>query len=325
MREAWVDGLFEFVPPERVLEKEPMRAHTTFRVGGGAEAFVEVCSTTELEGLIGYAREKQIPYYVIGNGSNLLVSDEGFPGLILHIGRAMGHMDLAAEADIHPQLGGGAARTPEGEEIVVIRAGAGAMLSQVAAYALEHELTGLEFAAGIPGSLGGAVYMNAGAFGGEMSQVIRVARCLDEQGEEVLLSAAELELKYRESVLSRRDLVVLEVYLGLRRGNKPQIEETMQEIAVKRREKQPLEYPSAGSTFKRPDGNFAGKLIEEAGLKGYRIGGAMVSTKHCGFVINYDHATAMDIWQLMCEIVRKVELNSGIRLEPEVIQLGNFT
>ena len=324
MREAWVDQLHEYVPAERVLEKEPMRAHTTFRVGGAAEAFVEICSTAELEGILQFVRKEGIPYYVIGNGSNLLVSDEGYPGVILHIGKALGHVDMDARAEFSSTLAGGVSRSKEGEELVMIRAGAGALLSQVAAYALDQGLTGLEFAAGIPGSLGGAVRMNAGAFGGEMSQVVRIARCLDEQGEEVLLSLPELEMEYRNSILSRRNLIVLEVYMELKRGDKTAIEETMQDIASRRREKQPLEYPSAGSTFKRPDGNFAGKLIEEAGLKGYRIGGARVSEKHCGFIINYDRATAMDIWQLMGEVTRKVELNSGIRLEPEVIMLGNF-
>lgn len=288
---------------ENVLRDEPMSAHTTFRIGGPADFFVTPSTAEQVGRVIAACRENQVPYYVIGNGSNLLVGDRGVRGVILQIFKNMKEIRV------------------EGGKIY---AQAGALLSKVAAAACEAELTGIEFASGIPGTLGGAVRMNAGAYGGEMVQVLESATVLDKKGNVLTLPVEEMKMGYRTSVVSRMDYVVLEAVIRLAPGRKEEIRARMDELKEKRVEKQPLEFGSAGSTFKRPEGYFAGKLIEDAGLRGFRIGQAQVSEKHCGFVINLGGATAAEVSELMEEVIRRVEENSGVRLEPEVKRIGEF-
>ncbi|MDE7321534.1 MAG: UDP-N-acetylmuramate dehydrogenase [Lachnospiraceae bacterium] len=298
--------------PEQILADENMSAHTTFRVGGAADIFVEINNSAELakaleilksEGLSGLNRD----FYILGNGSNLLVSDAGLRGVVLHMSRQFDHISV------------------DGTTLVCE---AGAALAAIARKACENRLTGLEFAAGIPGSLGGAIVMNAGAYGGEMKQVVKSVRLMTMDGEIIEKSAEEMHFSYRHSLVKERmlqnPLVVLEVTIALTEGCQEDIRAKMDELADKRRAKQPLEYPSAGSTFKRPEGYFAAKLIEDAGLRGFAAGDAQVSEKHCGFVVNRNNATAADIYSLILEVQRRVKESSGVALEPEVILLGDF-
>lgn len=282
---------------------EPMAKHTTFRVGGPAEAYVTP-TKEELPKLLAFAKSGKIPVTILGNGSNVLVSDDGLKGLVISIGEPMAEIVVS------------------GEEI---RAGAGAMIAAVARAAGEAGLAGLEFAGGIPGSVGGAVVMNGGAYGGEMADVLTSVTVLDESGEEMTYSADELELSYRHSIFmeeTHQDEIILSATMKLAKGNADEIQAKIADFNARRREKQPLEFPSAGSTFKRPAGNFAGKLIQEAGLAGYTVGGAQVSEKHCGFVINKGDATAADVLAVIRFVQSKVEKTSGIRLEEEVRLLG---
>ena len=288
---------------QHVLKDEPMSGHTTFRVGGPADYFVTPADTGEIRGVIRLCRDRNVPYYIVGNGSNLLVGDRGYRGVIIQVFRHMNQIST------------------EGE---IIRAQAGALLSKVAAAACEAELTGMEFASGIPGTLGGAVRMNAGAYGGEMKQVLKCAEVLTPDGEILEIPVEDMKMGYRTSIVSARDYVVLQAVLSLKKGNREEIRAKMEELRKKRVEKQPLEYGSAGSTFKRPEGYFAGKLIEDAGLRGFRVGNAQVSEKHCGFVINRGGATAAEVDELMNEVIRRVEANSGVHLEPEVKKIGDF-
>ncbi|WP_370751424.1 UDP-N-acetylmuramate dehydrogenase [Eubacterium sp.] len=276
---------------------EPMSSHCTFRAGGTAKYYVIPDEYKKVRDILRLCVEENIPYYVIGNGSNLLVQDDGFDGVIIEIDSALAKIEI------------------NGNEIV---AKAGAKLSKIAVKALNESLTGFEFAHGIPGNLGGAVTMNAGAYGGEMKDVLKWVKVLDNNGEMKTLKAEELELGYRTSIIVKEKMIVLEACIELHEGNRDEIEMHMKELMAKRKEKQPLEYPSAGSTFKRPEGYFAGKLIQDAGLKGYRVGGAMVSEKHSGFVINYDNATATDIINLMKDVRKKVYEEFQVTLEPEV-------
>lgn len=282
---------------QQVSEQEPLKRHVTFRTGGNADYFVTVDSAGKLAQLIKYLNEEHINYYILGNGSNLLFPDEGYRGVIIKIGRFAD--DLVVEN-------------------TQIRAGAGVRLSQVAHAAYQASLTGMEFAAGIPGTLGGAVVMNAGAYGGEMKDVLVSVTAIDEQGELVELTKEELELSYRHSVIPERRLVVTEAVLQLAQGDSQAIKSQMDDLAARRKEKQPLEYPSAGSTFKRPEGYFAGKLIEDAGLRGFQMGGAQVSEKHCGFVINRENATTEEILALIHYVQKCVYEKFGVRLEMEV-------
>lgn len=286
-----------------VLKDEPMSGHTTFRIGGPADYFVMPSSAEEIRGITALCMEREIPYYIIGNGSNLLVGDKGYRGVIIQVFKNMRDIEVRGE---------------------IVSAQAGALLSKVAAAAYEAELAGFEFASGIPGTLGGAVRMNAGAYGGEMKQVLKSATVLTAGGEVVTLSVDEMEMGYRTSIVSKMDYVVLAAELVLRKGDQEKIRAKMDELKEKRVSKQPLEFGSAGSTFKRPEGYFAGRLIEEAGLRGFRVGNAQVSEKHCGFVINRGGATAREVAELMETIVRRVEENSGVRLEPEVKRIGEF-
>ena len=292
-----------YVPEEDILTEEPMSRHTTFRVGGEAQCFVRISDKEQLKKLIPYLRQIEVPYFILGNGSNLLVSDKGYEGVILQIGNKMNTI------------------TVEG---IHIRAQAGSLLSQIAKCAYDKGLTGFEFASGIPGSIGGGVVMNAGAYGGEMKQVVESVLVMDIQGEILELSGESMEFGYRTSIIKNRPFIVLEVCLKLEQGNKERIASDMEELAQKRREKQPLEYASAGSTFKRPEGYFAGKLIMDAGLRGYSIGGAQVSDKHCGFVVNTGRASATDVAEVISEVQERVKDKFGVSLETEVIFLGDF-
>lgn len=284
-----------------LLEREPMSKHTSFRIGGPADLFVQPANEEELWNALHLARQEKVPFFIVGNGSNLLVSDEGFRGMILHTGGML--KDISVEGD-------------------VIYAQAGALLSTVAKTALEHGLAGMEFAAGIPGTLGGAVCMNAGAYGGEMKDILLDAEVLTQEGERLVLPVEELDLSYRHSVIFEKNYVVLAAHIRLSRGDTAEIKNRMNELAGARRDKQPLEYPSAGSTFKRPEGYFAGKLIQDAGLKGYTVGGAQVSEKHSGFVINRGGATAEEVRFLIRQVQQKVRSQFGVELEPEVRMLG---
>ena len=295
--ENLIAKLRSIVGGEYLYTDESMAKHCTFRCGGNAAVYVVPGNIDEITEVVKTCRESRQEFMIIGNGSNLLVRDEGYPGVMIEIGTRISDIDII------------------GEEI---EAEAGAKLSAVATAAMESDLAGMEFAHGIPGNIGGAVVMNAGAYGGEMSQIIKSVTVLDIDNEIKTLDASALRLGYRTSIIQARKMIVLKVRLKLTIGSAGEIAMIMQMLMQKRRSKQPLEYPSAGSTFKRPEGNYAGKLIENAGFRGYCIGGAQVSEKHCGFVINYDHATATDVLNLMNEIRQKVKEQFGVELEPEV-------
>ena len=293
----------ELLGKDKVLFEEPMSSHTTFRIGGPAEVFLMPESYEQIRSALALCREEGLPYFVLGNGSNLLVSDSGYRGVIIQMDRNMGDIEL------------------KGTEI---RACAGALLSSVAAAARKASLTGFEFAGGIPGTLGGAVVMNAGAYGGEMKDVIVQVTALDRDGNTIVLSQDELEFGYRTSAVMKRGCIVLEACIRLEKGSREEILMKMEDFKQRRITKQPLEYPSAGSTFKRPEGYFAGKLIQDAGLRGFTVGGAQVSEKHSGFVINKGGATAEDVNRLMQEVSDRVYRAFGVRLEPEVRRIGEF-
>ena len=288
---------------ERVFTGEAMSRHTTFKIGGPADYFLMPDKDTDVGCIVKICKESAIPYFILGNGRNLLVGDGGYRGAVIQIYKNM------------------SAVTVEGTEITVQ---AGALLSSVAAAAKNAALTGFEFAGGIPGTMGGAVVMNAGAYGGEMKDVLTEVTVMDEEGEIVTLPADKLELGYRTSIIKTAGYIVLEAKLQLKEGNPEVIRETMKDLTIRRTTKQPLEYPSAGSTFKRPEGYFAGKLIMDSGLAGYQVGGAQVSEKHCGFVINAGGATARDVRTLMDNVRDIVYKKYGVTLEPEVKFLGDF-
>lgn len=303
MNEKFYSELKKILAEDYIKLKEPMKNHTTFRIGGEADYFVMPGTKEELKAVAACCRNFKMPYYIIGNGSNLLVSDKGYRGVIIQCFKRMNRITV--------------------EDNLII-AQAGALLSAIAAKALENSLSGFEFAAGIPGTLGGACVMNAGAYGGEMKQVLKEVTVMDEQGEIFDIPACDLEMGYRTSRIAKENLIVLEAKLALTHGDMQKISSLMEELREKRVAKQPLEYPSAGSTFKRPEGYFAGKLIQDSGLKGFSAGGAQVSEKHCGFVINKDHATAADVDELMRQVSLKVKEKFGVTLEPEVKRLGEF-
>ena len=303
MEQNFETCLYNVVDAAKIQKDEPMKKHTTFRIGGPADYFIMPSNEKELAETIRVCREFSIPIYIVGNGSNLLVGDKGFRGAIIQLYKSMGTFQV------------------EGNQIT---AQAGCSLAQIANAALDAALTGFEFAAGIPGTLGGAVVMNAGAYGGEMKDVLTEVTVMDEEGEIVTLPADKLELGYRTSIIKTAGYIVLEAKLQLKEGNPEVIRETMKDLTIRRTTKQPLEYPSAGSTFKRPEGYFAGKLIMDSGLAGYQVGGAQVSEKHCGFVINAGGATARDVRTLMDNVRDIVYKKYGVTLEPEVKFLGDF-
>ena len=288
---------------ENVRRQEPMSLHTTFRIGGPADLFVTPGSIQAVADSIRICKETQTPYAVIGNGSNLLVSDTGYRVVIIQIGRNLNQVSV------------------NGEEI---RAQAGAMLSVIAKTALSESLTGFEFASGIPGTLGGAAVMNAGAYGGEMKDVLTEVTVLTREGEIRTVPAEKLEMGYRTSLAAKNGWIILEAVLKFQKGDAEAIRGRMEELKMQRVTKQPLDLPSAGSTFKRPEGYFAGKLIMDAGLRGFTVGGAQISEKHCGFVVNKGGATAEDVRNLICAVQKKVQEDAGVKLEPEVKFLGEF-
>lgn len=297
-----IDKIYEITSKENVYRDEPLSKHTTFKVGGPADLLVMPDGIKEAENIIRLLLHNKVPFIVLGNGSNVLVSDKGYRGVVLCFSKGMDEIDI---------------------KDTTITAYAGAMLSKVAFVAMENSLEGLVFASGIPGTVGGAVVMNAGAYGGQMKDVIKEVTLFDEKnGEIITLSGDEMNFSYRHSICKEKKLIVLSAVFELAKGDKEEIKEKAAELAKARRDKQPLEYPSAGSTFKRPEGYFAGKLIEDAGLKGYSVGGACVSTKHCGFVINKDNATAKDIITLICDVTKIVYDKFGVTLEPEVCIIG---
>ncbi len=301
MKKELENQLKNIVKKGLVAVDEPMSAHTTFRIGGPADYYVEP-TFEEVKELLSFLKKENIPYTLIGNGSNLLVSDEGIEGVVVSFGKEMSEVSWEKE---------------------VVRAKAGILLSRLASFAASKSLSGLEFASGIPGTLGGAITMNAGAYGGEMKDVVQsvTVLCGDEMKE---YSGEEMDFSYRHSRVLDEDLIVLEVTMKLQSGREEEILSSMKELNGKRVEKQPLNFPSAGSTFKRPEGYFAAKLIEDAGLKGYTVGGAKVSEKHSGFVINFDHATAKDVCTLMQDVQRIVKEKFDVSLEPEVRMIGRF-
>ena len=298
---AFIETLKNIIKEGNVIENEPMNTHSSFKTGGNADYFVSPSSAEETAEIIKAAKKENIPYLVIGNGSNILVSDKGIRGVVIQLGKGMAY-----------------AEGKDGQYII----GAGTLLSSAASKICDDGYTGFEFASGIPGSFGGALYMNAGAYGGEMKQVIVNACVLTSAGEIAVIPADLMELGYRTSVFAKNQDIILSAQLKLEYGNEAVIREYMDELKEQRVSKQPLEYPSAGSTFKRPEGYFAGKLIQDAGLRGFQVGGAQVSEKHCGFVINKDHATATDILSLMEQVSDKVAAEFGVRLEPEVKIIG---
>ena len=282
MKKEFYDALIQLTEEKNVLTDEPLKNHVTFRVGGAADYFVSPESAEEVQKIILLCKEAGMPYYILGNGSNLLVSDQGYRGVIIQIYKSMSEISVKGE---------------------FVTAQAGALLS---------------------GTIGGAAVMNAGAYGGEMKDVLEQVTVLTKEGELLTIPREELNMGYRTSKVAKNQYIVLEVVIHLAHGEQEKIREKMNELKEKRTTKQPLEYPSAGSTFKRPEGYFAGKLIEEAGLRGFQVGGAQVSEKHCGFVINKDNATASEVRELIRQVSERVKANSGVTLEPEVKMLGEF-
>jgi len=287
----------------QILYNEPMKNHTSFKVGGPADIFIEPDDRAELVKAIKDLREQGVSYYIIGNGSNLLVSDKGLRGAVVKIGDKFGSVSINND---------------------IITAESGVLLSTLSKMAAREGLTGMEFASGIPGSLGGAVTMNAGAYGGEMKDIVEWVEILDQDLNIKRLKNDEMKFMYRKSIIEPGKHIVLRCCIRLKKGNKDEIDNKMAELAEKRKSKQPLHLPSAGSTFKRPEGYFAGKLIEDAGLRGFSIGGAQVSTLHCGFVVNNGDATAKDVYDLIRHVQKTVFEKFNVMLEPEVKILGEF-
>ena len=298
-----LEKLQKMLGEAKVLVKEPMAAHTTFRIGGPADYFVMPETVEELANVLKLCREEKVPYFILGNGSNLLVGDKGFSGVVIQLYKNFDGLSV------------------EGTRVT---AKSGAMLIRVAKEAAKAGLTGLEFASGIPGTIGGAMVMNAGAYGGEMKDVVTSVTVLTQNGDIKTLSGEEMNFRYRGSVVEEEGYIVLEAVMELAEGKLEEIQARIEELSVQRRTKQPIEYPSAGSTFKRPEGYFAGKLIQDANLRGYQVGGAQVSEKHCGFVINAGGATAADVMQLMQDVSDRVKEQFGVTLEPEVKRIGEF-
>lgn len=288
---------------DNVRLHEPMKKHTTFRIGGPADYYLCPHSTEELQKILQICKENKMEFFVLGNGSNLLVSDKGYRGVVIQLWKNFS--DIVTKED-------------------TITVKAGALLSKVAAEALEEGLTGMEFASGIPGTIGGAVVMNAGAYGGEMKDIIKEVTVLTKEGDILTISKEDMNFGYRTSVVKEKGYVVISVVLQLKKGDRAEIRKVMDDLKERRVTKQPLDMPSAGSTFKRPEGYFAGKLIMDAGLRGFSVGGAQISEKHCGFVVNKGDATAADVLGLIKEVQKRVQEKFGVTLEPEVKFLGEF-
>ena len=298
-----LDGLNDVLKTTQVRTQVPLCDYTTFQVGGPAEILIAPDERDLVEALK-FCVENNVQYTVLGHGSNVLVSDKGIKGVVIIVGKAMSEVLVSG---------------------TMIIAKGGALLSAVARSAVGNSLTGFEFAAGIPGTIGGACVMNAGAYDGEMKNVLKSVRVFDPSDCKVKdVSAKDLDLSYRHSIILEKDWIVIEATIELSQGDVTEIQDKMNDLAKRRREKQPLEYPSAGSTFKRPEGYFAGQLIQEAKLRGYCVGDAQISDKHCGFVINRGNAVAADIYDLINEVIERVEEVHGVTLEPEVKLIGEF-
>ncbi|MDD6845141.1 MAG: UDP-N-acetylmuramate dehydrogenase [Clostridia bacterium] len=301
MSDEIVTRLINITGKDNVRINEPMKNHTTFKIGGPAQYYVTPESVNQIQEVVSLCRNINIPLHVIGNGSNILVGDDGVDGVVLALFNTFSDYEIKDN---------------------VITAQAGMSLIKLAVIALREGLTGLEFASGIPGSVGGAVYMNAGAYDGQMKDVVTSVTVLDEAGNIRILGRDELDMGYRTSAVAKNNMIVLQVVIELKSGDKEQIKARMNQLSELRKQKQPLEYPSAGSTFKRPEGYFAGKLIADAGLKGYSIGGAAVSEKHAGFVVNMGGATAKDVVELTDYIKKRIMEQFGVTLELEVKRIG---
>ncbi|WP_069648934.1 UDP-N-acetylmuramate dehydrogenase [Caloranaerobacter ferrireducens] len=284
-----------------ILIDEPMKNHTSFKIGGPADILFIPKEVEQISQAVTLCKELDVDYFIMGNGSNLLVSDKGIRGVVIKISENLSDVRV------------------EGNKII---AQSGILLSKLSKIALKHSLTGLEFASGIPGSLGGAITMNAGAYGGEMKDVVTLVRCIDEKGEIIEFTNEQMKFSYRSSIIDERELIVIEVEMELKKGNYEDIKNYMDELTQKRTSKQPLNLPSAGSTFKRPEGYYAGKLIEDAGLRGLRFGDAQVSEKHCGFVVNLGNATCNDVLDLIKVIQKTVRDKFGVELKTEVKIIG---
>jgi len=293
----------KYFTPEELLSNTPMSEHTSFKVGGAADLMIMPSRATKIKKAIDLCKSEGLPYFIMGKGSNLLVRDSGFRGVVICMSKYLEKIELADDC--------------------TIKAEAGTTLSKLASFAMERSLSGLEFASGIPGSLGGALYMNAGAYECEMKDIVLTAGVMNNSGEEFLMHISEMQLGYRSSVFQKSNYIIIDSTLRLSKGDKEQIKEKMLELNSRRKEKQPLDLPSGGSTFKRPEGYYASKLIDDAGLKGFTIGGAKVSEKHAGFIVNYNNATAKDIISLMEHVKSVVYEKFGVMLTPEVEIIGD--
>ena len=301
MSQNLLNELYRIVGEDNVRLDEPMSKHTTFRIGGPAQYFVTPMDTEELSQIVVLCRAENVPFFLLGHGSNILVDDNGMTGVVIQLYKNYSRYSIKGN---------------------VVKAEAGVMLNRLGQDIRDAGLTGFEFAAGIPGTLGGAVMMNAGAYGGEMKDIVESVSLMDYDGNLLEKSGEEMDFSYRHSIVEDEDLIVLGATLKLAKGDVKAISDKMNELAVARKTKQPLEFPSAGSTFKRPEGYFAGKLIMDAGLKGYSVGDAQVSEKHCGFVINKGHANACDVLKLIDDVKKTVYDKFQVELEPEVRIVG---
>lgn len=301
INKAFVEALQQVLPAEHILLNEPMSRHTTFKIGGPADCLIFPASMDEVKNVFDLLHEYEIPFTVLGNGSNVLVLDKGIRGATVKFNSPMSYI------------------YNENEHIFV---GAGAPLKDVSQYAAKCSLAGMEFAVGIPGSIGGAVFMNAGAYDGEIKNIVRSVKAVTVNGEIVKYSAEQLAFGYRHSIFQENGYAICEVEIVLKEGKTEEIKEKMDGLTKRRESRQPLEMPSAGSTFKRPQGYFAGTLIEESGLKGFKVGGAQISLKHAGFVVNAGGATAEDVLKLIKEVQKRVYERHGIKLFPEVRMMG---
>lgn len=303
MNQNTINELYRIVGEKNVKLAEPMYKHTTFRIGGPAQAFVTPQTTEELGQIVLLCNAEKTPFFMLGHGSNLLVGDGGMEGVVIQLYN--NYSDFVIDG-------------------TTVKAQAGIMLCKLGQEIKDAGLTGFEFAAGIPGTLGGAIMMNAGAYGGEMKDIVSSVQLMDFNGDLFEKTGEEMEFAYRHSIVEEQNYIILGAVLELQHGDKKAIADRMEELAVARKTKQPLEFPSAGSTFKRPEGYFAGKLIMDSGLQGYQVGGAQVSEKHCGFVVNKGNATAADVIQLITDVKQKVYDRFQVELEPEVKMVGEF-
>ena len=317
------EKLIQILKESQILVEEPLANHTTFQIGGPAQFLLLPENVSQVKQSVKICQEEGMPFYVLGNGSNLLVSDKGYDGTVLKLGQAFNQVTIEEELEEDSETIAMDCKKIKMKKYIV-RAQSGVLLSKLANEIAEYGLKGFEFAAGIPGTLGGAVNMNAGAYDGEINNSIASATVLDQEGNIFELNKEELKLGYRRSIIQDNNYIVLDASFRFSKGNIDEIREKINDLNARRRDKQPLEYPSAGSTFKRPVGHYAGKLIMDAGLRGYQVGNAQISEKHCGFVINKGGATAIEVRALIADVIQIVNDKFGVVLEPEVKLLGDF-